>query len=105
MYHVSPECDCEFQLKIPHRLFLYSFENAYFCLFKYKWAAAPAAPAPPPPPPPPEGNAFTARISDTLLKTMVLFLIIMSIALKTCILKPYQFNLMIYGFLSTHILN
>ncbi len=47
MYHVSPECDCEFQLKIPHRLFVYSFENAYFCLFKYKWAAAPAAPAPP----------------------------------------------------------
>ncbi len=47
MYHVQNVT--EFQLKIPHRLFLYSFENAYFCLFKYKWAAAPAAPAPPPP--------------------------------------------------------
>ncbi len=42
--------------------------------------------------------AFTACISDTLLKNICLVLIIMLILLKSCVLKPYPFNL-----ISTHI--
>ncbi len=41
---------------------------------------------------------FTACISDTLLKTICLVLIIMLIVLKSCVLNPYPFNL-----ISTHI--
>ncbi len=42
-----------------------------------------------------QGCAITARPSDTLLKTSCLVLIIMSIVLKSCVLKPYQLKMLI----------
>ncbi len=82
----------KFQLKIPHRSFIISFrkclfrveaESCYFraCLFKCKWAAAPRP-------------LFQNRTVPLQLvphisakKNIYLVLIIMSIALKSCILS------------------
>ncbi len=46
---------------------------------------------------------FTACSSDTLLKNICFVLIIMCIAVKSCVLKPYRFALLMYSFLSAHI--
>ncbi len=94
-----------FSSKYPTDHVLYNFENAYF-EWKQKHAvfvhvSLNANELLLPPPFPEEGCAFTAH-SDKK-KKLCLILNIMSIVLKTCILKPYQFNLTINGFLSAHI--
>ncbi len=77
------------QLKIPHRSSIISFWKCLFwmengnAVFKHVSLNANAAPALFP-----ECCAITARTSDNLPKNICL--VLMSITLKSCVLKPYQ---------------
>ncbi len=102
-YVISLRCpqnvSVKFQLKIPHRSFIIPFWKCLFwvevetrcsraCIFKCKWAAATCP-------------LFQNR--EVPFTTICLVLIIMSIALKSCLLKPYYFKLLIDVFLSANI--